>query len=100
MAGEVYGPTVRAGETEIELRAGVLDGGPENGDWQVKSEASHAFTDWWRVGLVGEWEQEGDDSDFTALAIENVFDFTATRDWPVHLGGYAEYEFAQDAPDA
>jgi len=100
MAGEVYGPTVRQGETEIELRSGVLNGGDADGDWQIKTEASHAFTDWWRAGLVGEWEREGDATDFTAFAIENVFDFTATRAWPVHFGGYVEYEFAQDGPDA
>lgn len=100
MAGEIYGPTVRRGETEVELRAAALDGGDEDGEWQVKAEASHAFTGWWRVGLVGEWEHEDGDSEFTAAAIENVVDFTATRDWPVHLGGYFEYEFGEDVPDA
>lgn len=100
LAGEVYEPTVTQGATEFELRGGMLDGGDADGEWQMKAEASHAFTDWWRPALVAEWEYEGDDAEFTAFAIENVFDFTATREWPVHFGGYVEYEFAQDGPDA
>lgn len=100
LAGAVYTPNVARGETEIELRAGALDGGAHDGDWQIKTEFGHAFTDWWRPALITEWEHADGDSEFTAVAIENVFDFTATRDWPVHLGAYAEYEFAQDGPDA
>lgn len=100
LAGEVYGPAVTRGETEFELRGGILDGGDASGEWELKAEASHAFTDWWRPGLVAEWEYEDEDAEFTAFAIENVFDITATRDWPVHLGAYVEYEFAQDGPDA
>lgn len=99
MAGEVYDPSVHRGETELELRGGLLNGGDADGDWQVKAEASHAFTDWWRPALVAEWEDEGGDAEFTAVALENVFDFTGTRAWPVHFGGYLEYEFAQDGPD-
>jgi hypothetical protein len=100
LADEVYSPTVTKGQTELELRGGILDGGAADGEWQIKSEASHAFTDWWRPALVAEWEREGGDTEFTAFAIENVFDFTATRDWPVHFGAYVEYESAQDGPDA
>lgn len=100
MAGEVYEPTVSQGATEFELRGGVLNGGDASGEWQVKAEASHAFTDWWRPALVGEWEYEGENAELTAFAIENVFDFTSTREWPVHFGAYVEYEAAQDGPDA
>lgn len=99
LAGEVYSPAVSEGETEIELRAGILDGGDADGEWQTKLEVAHAVTDWWRPGFVAEWEHEGGATDFTAFAIENVFDFTATRDWPVHLGGYVEYEWTEDGPD-
>lgn len=100
LAGEVYDPTVSRGESELELRGGILDGGHADGEWQVKAEAGHAFTDWWRPALVAEWEYEGGDAEFTAFALENVFDITATRDWPVHFGGYVEYEVAEDGPDA
>ncbi len=98
-AAEIYGPGVTQGETELELRSGVFDGGAADGDWQVKAEFSHAFTDWWRPGLVAEWQGGAGGSAFTSLAIENVFDLTATRDWPVHLGLYAEYVFAQAGAD-
>lgn len=98
-ASEVYSPTVTRGVGELELRAGALNGGAADGDWQLKAEASYGVTDWWRPALVVEWENAGGDTELTASAIENVFDFTATRDWPVHLGAYVEYEFANDGPD-
>ncbi|WP_395645962.1 hypothetical protein [Terricaulis sp.] len=99
LAGEVYGPTVTAGETEVEVRAGFLNGGDADGEWQTKFEVAHAFTDWWRPALLAEWERETGDAEFTAFAIENVFDFTATRTWPVHFGAYAEYEWAEEGPN-
>jgi hypothetical protein len=99
LAAEVYGPGVSEGETELELRSGILNGGAADGEWQTKVEVSHAFTDWWRTGVVAEWEYEGASAAFTAISIENVFDFTGTRDWPVHLGGYLEYESKQDGAD-
>lgn len=98
-ASEVYAPTVTRGSGEIELRGGSINGGAADGDWQIKAEANYGVTDWWRPAVVVEWENEAGNSDLTAWAIENVFDFTATRDWPVHLGAYAEYEFAEDGPD-
>ena len=100
LAAEVYGPTVHAGEGELALRGGILTGGDEDGEWQTKFEAGYAISDFWRPSLVAEWEYEGDDAEFTAIAIENVFDFTGTRDWPVHFGAYVEYEVnTQDGPD-
>lgn len=100
LAAEVYGPAVHEGEGEIAVRGGVLDGGDADGEWQTKVEAAYAFTDFWRPGIVGEWEHEGGETEFTAVAIENVFDFTGTRDWPVHFGAYVEYEVnTQDGPD-
>jgi hypothetical protein len=98
-ASEVYSPAVTRGLTELELRSGVLSGGSNGGDWQVKAEASHGVTDWWRPAVVAEWENSGGETQFSAFAVESVFDFTATRDWPVHLGGYVEYEWANDGPN-
>jgi hypothetical protein len=100
LAGEVYDPAVTQGETEFELRGGILSGGDDDGAWQVKAEAGHAMTEWWRPALVAEWEYEGGDAEFTAFALENVFDFTVTRDWPVHFGAYIEYEATEEGPDA
>ena len=98
-ASEVYSPAVARGLAELELRSGFLNGGDADADWQTKVEAGYGVTDWWRPAVVAEWEHAGDETDFTAFAVENVFDFTATRDWPVHLGGYVEYEWAKDGPD-
>src|SRR5262245_10345246 len=98
-ASEVYSPSVTRGLTELEVRSGLLNGGEADGDWQIKAEASHGVTDWWRPAIVAEWENEGGETEFTAFAVESVFDFTATRDWPVHLGLYVEYEWAQEGSD-
>lgn len=98
-ASEVYSPTVARGLTELEVRSGFLNGGGVEGDWQAKIEAGYGLTSWWRPALVAEWEQAGDDIDFTAFAIENVFDVTATRAWPVHLGAYVEFEWANEGPN-
>lgn len=99
LAGEVYGPSVSRGETELELRAGVLQGGAGDGEWRAKAEFSHAVTDWWRPGLIAAWRREGGRTDFAGFALENVFDFTPTRQWPVHLGGYLEYEWTEKGAD-
>ena len=101
LAGEVYGPGVTRGETELELRAGYLTGGVGDGEYAAIAEASYGVTDWWRPALLVEVEREpGADAKVEAVAIENVFDFTATRKWPVHFGGYLEYEAnAQDGAD-
>lgn len=100
LAAEVYGPNVTQGEGELAVRGGVLNGGDADGEWQTKIEAGYALTDFWRPAIVAEWEHEGGDTEFTAVAIENVFDFTGTRDWPVHFGAYVEYEVnTQDGPD-
>ncbi len=98
-ASEIYSPTVTRGLAELELRSGILSGDAADGDWQAKVEAGYGMTSWWRPALVGEWTHEGDHTAFTAFAIENVFDFTATRDWPLHLGAYVEYEWANDGPN-
>lgn len=93
LANEVYGAGVTRGETEVEGRAGLLTGGAADGEWAFVGEVAHAFTDWWRPAALFEVEREaGGKTRLDSVAIENVFDFTATRAWPVHLGAYAEYE--------
>lgn len=100
MAAEIYGPAVHQGETELAVRGGVLSGGDADGEWQTKFEAGYAFTDFWRPAIVAELEHEAGDTEFTAFALENVFDFTGTREWPVHFGAYVEYEVnTQDGAD-
>lgn len=89
----VYGPSVEAGETEIELRSGYFTGDSADGKWAIVGEYGYAFTDWWRPAAIFELARDpGGDAELEAVAIENVFDFTATRNWPVHFGAYLEYE--------
>lgn len=96
----VYGPSVRRGESELEYRAAYFGGGALDGTVLHRGEAGYAFADWWRPALVIKAvEAPGASARPTAVAIENVFDFTATRSWPVHLGGYFEYAFGQNGRD-
>lgn len=96
----VYGPTVHRGESELEYRAAYFDGGGLGGAQRHRAEAGYAFTDWWRPALVLKAaDAPGASTELTAVAIENVFDFTATRTWPVHFGGYVEYSFGQNGRD-
>lgn len=96
----VYGPSVRLGESELEYRTAYFDGGSIDGTQLHRAEAGYAFTDWWRPALVIKIaDAPGASSELTAVAFENVFDFTATRSWPVHLGGYVEYSFGQNGRD-
>lgn len=96
----VYGPSVQRGESELEYRSAYFDGDALHGAQMHRAEAGYAFTDWWRPALVIKAaDTPGASSQLTAFAIENVFDFTTTRSWPVHLGAYVEYAFGQDGRD-
>lgn len=96
----VYGPGVHRGESELEYRTAFFDGGNLDGTQLHRAEAGYAFTDWWRPALVIKAADPPQGSaELTAVAIENVFDFTATRSWPVHFGGYVEYAFGQNGRD-
>jgi hypothetical protein len=96
----VYGPTVERGESELEYRGAVFNGGALDGAVLHRAEAGYAFTDWWRPAFVIQTaDMPGASTELTSVAIENVFDFSATRSWPVHFGGYAEYAFGQNGRD-
>lgn len=96
----VYGPTVARGESELEYRFAHLSGSVLDGTALHRVEAGYAFTDWWRPALVVQAaDRPGAGTALSSVAIESVFDFTATRHWPVQLGGYAEYAFGQKGYD-
>lgn len=96
----VYGPSVERGESELEYRVALLSGGGLDGAVLHRAEAGYAFTDWWRPAFVLQADHmPGAPPELTSVAIENVFDFTATRSWPVHFGGYVEYAFGQNERD-
>ncbi|MBL8546310.1 MAG: hypothetical protein JNL81_07585 [Hyphomonadaceae bacterium] len=92
LADEVESSIVVAGATELSAKSGVLIGGVDDRDWQTRVEASYAYLSWWRPGVAINVQQEGGGSDVSGVAFENVFDFIASRRWPVHFGAYAEYE--------
>ena len=99
-ASGVYGPSVTKGESELEFRSGYFNGGGLDGTFAHRAEAGHAFTGWWRSAFVLKLKDDkGRGLRGDAVAIENVFDLKATRDWPVHLGLYAEYSFAASGGD-
>ncbi|MDZ4689940.1 hypothetical protein [Terricaulis sp.] len=96
----VYGPSVERGESELEYRGAVFHGGALDGAAMHRFEAGFAFTDWWRPALIAQGvDLPGADFELSTIAVENVFDFKNTRSWPVHLGGYVEYAFAQNGGD-
>jgi hypothetical protein len=91
---------VSRGESELEYRVAYFGGGGLDGAMLHRGEAGYAITDWWRPALVIKAvDAPGASSELTALAIENVFDFTTTRSWPVHFGGYVEYSLGQNGRD-
>jgi hypothetical protein len=99
-ASNVYGPSVSRGESELEYRSAYFDGGALDGSVLHRGEAGFALTDWWRPALViTAADASNASAEFTLIAMESVFDFTATRSWPVHFGGYVEYAFGQNGRD-
>ena len=90
----VSGPSVIEGETRLEVRTASFEGGALDGSWNHRAIVSHGASDWWRPALnLRASQPEGEDVELTSIALENVFDFTASREWPVHFGLLAEYKF-------
>ncbi len=90
----VSGPSIRQGETRVEVRTAAFEGAALDDSWAHRAQAGYGFTDWWRPTIILRGSQPADESaELTSVGFENVFDFTATREWPVHFGGLAEYKF-------
>jgi hypothetical protein len=88
---------VREGDTRIEARTAVFDGGALDGDWAHRAQVSHGFTSWWQATLIARASQpDGESAELRSIGLENRVDFIATRDWPVHFGAQAEYKFGVD----
>jgi hypothetical protein len=98
----VSGVSITEGVLKLEARTAVFNGGAIDGDWAHRVQASYNFTDWWRTQLnVRATQPDGEDIDLRNIGWENAVDFTATRDWPVRLGGQFEYRFGIDeVPDS
>jgi hypothetical protein len=96
----VSGPTVRDGETKIEARTAAYDGGALDGAWAHRAQIGHSFTDWYQATLIARASQpDGDDAEVRSIGFENRFDFTGTRDWPIHFGAQAEYKWGLNGAD-
>lgn len=96
----VSSPAVSRGDAKVEFRTVAFQGDALDGDWSHRANASYTFTDWWRPTLVLRASQpDGESAELTSVGIENVVDFTATREWPVHFGAQFEYKFGLDDRD-
>lgn len=96
----VSGPSVTEGRTSFELRTSVYDGGALDDGWQYRAQAGHGFTDFWNAMLILRASQpDGEDAELDSIGLENKFDITATRDWPVHLGVQFEYKLGLNDND-
>lgn len=97
----VYGSGIKKGDSEIEYKFALMDGAPGGDVVLHKFEAAHSVTSWWRTGaIVKAQDTPGRSTEVTAVAIENVFDITPTRDWPVHFGAYLELSSNRGGADA
>jgi len=96
----VTGPSVTAGAWDVEARTSVYDGGALDGRWAHRAHVNYGVTDWWRASFIARGTQApGEGVEVRSLGVSNVFDFTATRSWPVRFGAQAQYRYdLHDAP--
>ena len=93
LANQVYEPYVKKGVTEVELRAGRLNGGRLDGESGAVVELEHGFTDRFSLAVLGEFERHaGEKSKLDALAVEGVAYLGQIPGIGVDVGAYAEYE--------
>lgn len=96
----VSSPGVTEGETRIEVRTTAYGGGALDGDWAHRAQIAHSFTDWYQGALIARASQpDGESAELRSIAMENRFDFVATRDWPIHFGGQIEYKAGLNGAD-
>lgn len=96
----VSGPRVTEGAFKLEVRTAAFLGDDIDGSWSHRALAAYGVTSWWRTQLnLRASQPDGEDAELRSVGIENAFDFTATRDWPVHFGGQIEYRFGVNGAD-
>lgn len=90
----VSGVAVSEGDLAVEARTAVFDGGDIDGDWSHRVQASYGVNDWWRTQInVRGLQPDGEDAELGNIGWENAVDFTATREWPIRIGGQFEYRW-------
>ena len=93
LANKVYDPYVRNGVTEVELRAGRLNGGPLDGESAGVVELEHGFSDRVSLAVLAEFEHHaGEESKLDAIAVEGVTYLGQIPGTGVDVGAYLEYE--------
>jgi hypothetical protein len=93
LANQVYSPYVKKGVTELELRAGRLNGGALDGESAAVVELEHGVSDRLSLAVLGEFERHaGEKSKLDAVAIEGVAYLGQIPGIGVDVGGYLEYE--------
>ena len=93
LAEKVYDPYVRNGITEVELRAGRLNGKDLEGEGAAVVEVEHGFSDRVSVALLAEFEREKEvGSRLDSLGVETVVYLGQIPGLGVDVGAYGEYE--------
>jgi hypothetical protein len=93
LANKVYSPYVKKGVTEVELRAGRVNGGALDGESGAILELEHGFSDRLSLAVLGEWERHaGEESKLDAIAVEGVAYIGQIPTLGIDVGGYLEYE--------
>ena len=93
LSNKVYSPYIEKGVTELELRAGRLNGGPLDGESGAVVELEQGLTDRFSLAVLGEFERHaGEKSKLDAIAVEGVYYIGQIPGLGVDVGGYLEYE--------
>jgi len=93
LSGKVYDPYVRKGVTEVELRAGRLNGGELDGESAAVVEVEHGFTDRVSLAVLAEFERHAHEtSKLDAIAVEGVAYLGQIPNTGIDVGAYLEYE--------
>src|SRR5262250_792963 len=74
LSNKVYSPYVEKGVTELELRAGRLNGGALDGESGAVVELEQGVSDRLSLAVLGEFERHaGEKSKLDAIAVEGVY---------------------------
>ena len=93
LANKVYSPYVENGVTELELRAGRLNGGPLDGESAAVVELEQGLNDRVSLAVVGEFEHHaGETSKLDSIGLEGVAYLGQIPKLGVDVGAYLEYE--------
>ena len=93
LAEKVYDPYVKNGVSEVEVRAGQLQGGALNGESAAVVELEKGFNDRFSLALVAEFEKHvGEKKKLDSLGVEGVVYLGQIPGTGIDAGAYLEYE--------